>query len=77
MTSHLTPVRPNCEKILKLKNSWALSEREFNFQNESMEIFDSEKNNSNYTIYSFLKSRFKLFEKDGLKNSFLHSMKIS
>jgi hypothetical protein len=76
MTSRLTNVRPNCEEILNLKDSWALSEKEFDFQNESMKIFDSKINNSNYTIYSLLKSRQKLFEED-LKNSFSRNMRIS
>ncbi len=76
MTSQLKNVRPNCKEILDLKNSWAMSEKEFDFQTESMKILNCEKNYCNLTI-NILKSRQKLFEEEGLKNSFSHNMKFS
>jgi hypothetical protein len=58
MTRNLPRNRPNCEEILKLKHSWALTEEEFEINDELKEEIIFKINNTE-SIYSILRPKFK------------------
>jgi hypothetical protein len=55
MTAKLPNKRPDCEKILEKKNSWALNEEEFEINGELKKELDDE----NKIVFSILKSKLK------------------
>ncbi len=55
MTATLPNQRPDCEKILEKKNSWALNEEEFEINGELKKELDDE----NKIVFSILKSKLK------------------
>ncbi len=59
MTARLPNKRPDCEKILEKKNSWALIEEEFEINNELKKELILKLNNENEIIFSVLKSKLK------------------
>jgi hypothetical protein len=66
MTKEEQDERPNCEKLLKEKHLWALSENEFDIENELKIVLGSKIENQNIFIYSILET--KLIE---IKNNFI------
>jgi len=62
MTKEIPDQRPNCEEILNEKSFWALSENEFEFENESKVILESFKEkNQEFSVYSILKSKLECY----------------
>jgi hypothetical protein len=63
MTRQLPRKRPNCEEVLKIKNSWSLSETEFAIDNEleaNREAIISGLNDENRIIFSIFDSKLKI-----------------
>jgi hypothetical protein len=69
MTRRLPNERPNCEKILALKDLWALHENEFEFRNESESILNSRTGSQNFSIYSILELKLKQYSEEQRGNN--------
>jgi hypothetical protein len=73
MTQRFSDKRPDCEEILKRKNSWALNEEELEINDELEDIIASkERENESeleLTIYSMLRSEIDLIENSSSDSS--------
>ncbi len=73
MTHRFSDKRPDCEEILKRKNSWALNEEELEINDELEDIIASkERENESeleLTIYSMLRSEIDLIENSSSDSS--------
>jgi Zyg-11 family protein len=57
MTNRVPSKRPNCEKILEMKELWSLNENEFNIEKELNTLFESGCKGKNFLIHSILESK--------------------
>jgi hypothetical protein len=60
MTARLINERPDCEKILEKKNSWALNEEEFEINDELKKELILKLDDENEIIFSILKSKLNI-----------------
>jgi hypothetical protein len=60
MTVRLLNKRPDCEKILEKKSSWALNKDELEISDELENIIASKERENELTIYSLLRSEINL-----------------
>ncbi len=56
MTARLLNKRPDCEKILEKKNSWALSKEELEISDLLENMIASKERENEFTIFSMLRS---------------------
>jgi hypothetical protein len=57
MTNRVPSKRPNCEKILEMKELWSLNENEFNIEKELNNLFEFGCKSKNFLIHSILESK--------------------
>ncbi len=60
MCSHLPRRLPNCEQIFEKKNSWALSEEEFEVNDEMKKELIPKLFEENQIVFSILKSKLNI-----------------
>jgi hypothetical protein len=60
MTARLLNKRPDCEKILEKKNSWALNKDELEISDQLENMIASKERENEFTIYSMLRSQINL-----------------
>jgi hypothetical protein len=58
MAQYCPRLRPNCEQILEIKNSWALNENEFKINELLSVALSPEKGNENFITYNIILSKF-------------------
>jgi hypothetical protein len=58
MAQYCPKLRPNCEQILEIKNSWALNENEFEINKLLSVALSPEKGNENFITYNIILSKF-------------------
>ncbi len=60
MTSRASDERPDCEEILKRKNSWALNDEEFEINDELKKDLNPKLDDENQIVFSLLKSKLNI-----------------
>jgi hypothetical protein len=58
MTSNIPSERPNCEKILKNKQNWALNPKDFEINQNQKSILKSINTNEKFSVNSILQVKF-------------------
>jgi hypothetical protein len=69
MTVRLPDKRPDCEKILEKKNSWALNKDELEISDQLENMIASKERENKFTIYSMLRSEMNLIENSSSDSS--------
>jgi len=65
MAQYCPKLRPNCEQILEIKNSWALNENEFKINELLSAALSPEKGNENFITYDILSKFIEMNHKKG------------
>jgi hypothetical protein len=61
MTAELPDERPNCEEILRQKNSWSLNEEEFDFENDFKSYSQTlNRDDDQLSVISILESKLRI-----------------
>jgi hypothetical protein len=69
MTARLLNKRPDCEKILEKKNSWALNKDELEISDQLENMIASKERENEFTIYSMLRSEINLIQNSSSDSS--------